>query len=118
MLGFNVTNRRFIDNRHYPRGFRKSGDFSIAEADILLTYGLTLQALSSGQQEAVTAEERQFVAAINGERPLETKIEKTWAKYQKLTSTRRTFHTLNSRCRVERPEQDESEDTALDYDMA
>ena len=34
-----VSQQRFFDNKNYPRGFSRHGDFTIKEAQILEKYG-------------------------------------------------------------------------------
>ncbi|MCX9458122.1 DUF413 domain-containing protein, partial [Vibrio cholerae] len=43
-----VTTRRFFDNKHYPRGFARHGDFTIKEAQILERLGAAFDELDSG----------------------------------------------------------------------
>ena len=50
---FNVD-RNFYDDRNYPRGMKRSGDFTLAEAELLEKYGVALMALSSGTRLPVT----------------------------------------------------------------
>ena len=37
-----VTTHRFFDNKHYPRGFSRHGDFTIKEAQFLERYGFAM----------------------------------------------------------------------------
>ena len=39
---FRHGKKRFYDNTKFPRGFAKSGDFTLAEEEILTLYGLSL----------------------------------------------------------------------------
>lgn len=38
-----TTTNRYFDNKHYPRGFSRHGDFTIKEAQLLERHGLCLQ---------------------------------------------------------------------------
>ena len=40
---FRHGKKRFFDNEKFPRGFAKSGDFTLAEEEILTLYGDTMQ---------------------------------------------------------------------------
>ncbi len=91
-----VPQKQFIDRQHFPYGFRKSGDFSINEADILSGYGKTLAALESGEITPENAEEQRFIAVLKGQTPASSSIEKTWLKYIKLARNRKQFYTLHS----------------------
>ena len=91
---FNVE-RRFFDDKNYPRGFSRHGDYTIRESQTLEQFGQACAALESGEREAATAEEQQFVAVMNGEREAETFLEKTWVKYRNLTSKTKRIYTLS-----------------------
>lgn len=91
---FSVT-RRFFDDKNYPRGLGRHGDFTIKEAEILGKYGEALKELSSGKRKPTTKEEKNFVACCKNKRDPETLIEKVWHKYQLKTSSNRRVYTLS-----------------------
>ena len=91
-----LSSKPFIDRMKFPYGFRKSGDFSISEADILATYGKTLLALETGELRPETADEAHFVAFISGQAESANLIEKAWQKYVRLARGKRHFYTLHS----------------------
>ncbi len=91
-----VSQKPFIDRQHFPYGFRKSGDFSITEADFLSKYGKNLLALESGELAPVNADEEHFVAVARGEEAPVNGLEKAWVKYIKLARGKRHFYTLHS----------------------
>lgn len=35
-----TTTNRYFDNKHYPRGFSRHGDFTIKEAQLLERHGM------------------------------------------------------------------------------
>ena len=74
-----VPQKPFIDRQHFPYGFKKSGDFSITEANLLSQYGKTLAGLESGELTPETADETHFVAMLKGEEAAENSLEKAWA---------------------------------------
>lgn len=91
---FSTTNR-FFDNKFYPRGFSRHGDFTIKEAQLLERHGYALNELDLGKRQPATEEEIQFVAMCRGERPASTETEKTWAKYIERIRRPKRFHTLS-----------------------
>ena len=90
-----VPAKQFIDRQHFPYGFRKSGDFSIPEADVLSAYGKTLAGLESGELSPENAEEQHFIAVLKGEQQASSLLEKAWLKYIKLARNRKQFYTLH-----------------------
>jgi len=91
-----IPQKMFIDREHFPYGFRKSGDFSISESDLLTRYGKTLLALESGELAAESDDEKQFVAFISGHAAAASPLEKAWQKYVRLARGKRHFYTLHS----------------------
>mgnify|MGYP000343693040 CR=1 FL=1 len=63
-----TTTNRFFDNKHYPRGFSRHGDFTIKEAQLLERHGYAFNELELGKREPVTDDEKQFVSVCRGER--------------------------------------------------
>ncbi|MCF2947498.1 DUF413 domain-containing protein [Paraglaciecola aquimarina] len=98
MNTFNIRigSKMYSDPVNFSRGFKKSGDFSIAESDILSIYGQSLLGLEMGELIPETAEEKQFVQVMMGKAQATTTVEKAWAKYVKLSRTKRNFFTLYS----------------------
>ncbi|MDR0219672.1 MAG: DUF413 domain-containing protein [Enterobacteriaceae bacterium] len=101
-----ITTNRFFDNKHYPRGFSRHGDFTIKEAQLLERYGYAFNELDLGKREPQTEEEKLFVAVCRGERAPATTEEKVWAKYLEKIRRPRRFHTLSGG----KPQLDPSED--------
>ena len=65
-LAIRLSAKPYIDRQKFPYGFRKSGDFSITEADLLTNYGKTLLGLESGELLPESEDEKHFVEFING----------------------------------------------------
>ncbi|ARU54720.1 MAG: DUF413 domain-containing protein [Pseudomonadales bacterium] len=84
-----VSGKKFFDNIHFPRGFKRSGLFSIREAELLSETGVTLSQLADGSLLPENDEQRDMVRVMMGEKPAETLLEKTWSKYSRHISTRR-----------------------------
>ena len=91
---FSVT-RRYFDDKNYPRGFARHGDYTIREAQVLEQYGQACLALETGERKAATAEEKRFVAVMKGDESAESIIEKAWLKYRSLTTKSKRIYTLS-----------------------
>ncbi|MDU6409739.1 MAG: DUF413 domain-containing protein [Yersiniaceae bacterium] len=90
-----TTTNRFFDNKHYPRGFSRHGDFTIKEAQLLERHGNAFNELDLGKREPVTDEEVQFLAVCRGDREPTTEAEKVWTKYVTRIRRPKRFHTLS-----------------------
>ena len=110
---FNVD-RKFYDDKNYPRGMKRSGDFTLAEAEALEQYGVALMALSSGNRQPITEEEHHFVEVCRGNTTVGSTIERAWLKYQNIILTPKQFHTLFGRTKVEADEEIEADPDDLD----
>ena len=71
-----TTTSRFFDNKHYPRGFSRHGDFTIKEAQMLERYGFAFNELDLGKREPATDEEKLFLEVCRGTREPVTEAEK------------------------------------------
>ncbi|KLN64953.1 MULTISPECIES: DUF413 domain-containing protein [Vibrio] len=98
---FRHGKKRFYDNAKFPRGFAKSGDFTIGEEDILTLYGDTMLGLESGALQPENAEEKHFVKVLINPGKAKSKLERVWLKYVQLARGRKRFHTLNGRNRID-----------------
>lgn len=90
-----TTTNRYFDNKHYPRGFSRHGDFTIKEAQLLERHGHAFNDLDLGKREPVTEEEKLFVAVCRGEREPVTDAERVWSKYMTRIKRPKRFHTLS-----------------------
>ena len=45
-----TTTNRYFDNKHYPRGFSRHGDFTIKEAQLLERHGYAFNELDLGKR--------------------------------------------------------------------
>ena len=91
-----TTTNRYFDNKHYPRGFSRHGDFTIKEAQLHERHGYAFNELDLGKREPVTEEEKLFVAVCRGEREPVTEAERVWSKYMTRIKRPKRFHTLSS----------------------
>ncbi|CAK9886459.1 MAG: hypothetical protein XXXJIFNMEKO3_02897 [Candidatus Erwinia impunctatus] len=90
-----VTTNRFFDNKHYPRGFSRHGDFTIKEAQLLERFGYAFNELDLEKRQPVTDEERQFVEVCRGVREPQTETERVWSNYMSRIKRPKRFHTLS-----------------------
>lgn len=77
-----LIKRMFSDPKHYPYGFSRSGDFSIAESKALQQHGCLIAALVDGDIKAENEEEQAYVDCALGRKPPENAAQKAWIKYQ------------------------------------
>ncbi|WP_299018055.1 DUF413 domain-containing protein [uncultured Photobacterium sp.] len=83
---------KFYDDKNFPRGFNRSGVFTISEAMLLENYGRTMNGLASGILEPVSESEHQFVAEIRGQLDVRSDFAKCWMKYlNKISGKVRTY---------------------------
>ncbi|MXP56524.1 DUF413 domain-containing protein [Pantoea sp. Mhis] len=90
-----ITIKRFFDNKHYPHGFSRHGDFTIKEAQILERYGYAFNELHSEKRAPITEDERLFLQVCKGLRKPQTEAEIVWLKYIKRIKRPKRFHTLS-----------------------
>ncbi|MBU2977161.1 DUF413 domain-containing protein [Alteromonas sp. C1M14] len=116
MNTFNIrlSNKPFTDRRKFPYGFRKSGDFSIPEADLLTKFGNSLVALEKGEMQAETSDEKHFIDFISGKVQASNGIEKAWQKYVHLARDKRHFYTLHSAASNQSEFDDDYDDESFD----
>ncbi|WP_341502300.1 DUF413 domain-containing protein [Gallaecimonas sp. GXIMD4217] len=110
-----VSQKRFCDHKHYPRGFARSGDFTRTEAELLEMHGEALLALETGLREPATAEEHQFLAVCQGVRQPSSSLEKLWSKYRQVLGRKHKLFTasndwVSSRSTVVYDDADDSDD--------
>ena len=91
---FSVT-RRFFDDKNYPRGFSRHGDYTIKESQVLEQYGQAFKALDSGERKQQQKKKKNLLhfAVVNVHR--KTFFEKTWNKYRTRINTTKRVYTLS-----------------------
>lgn len=95
-----VANRRFFDDRNFPKGFTRSGRFTLAEGNMLEKHGVAMQELDDGKRTPANEEETRFVQVCKGEAAAQSSFEKTWMKYKQRVSEKRKFHTVFGKKRI------------------
>jgi len=108
----NKTNIRkgdkpYFDDVYFPRGFNRSGEFTITESMILNDYGHTLKRLFDGSLMPENEEEKRFIRVANREIEPNSQYEKTWVKYSGLAAPKKII-SFNGRCKPI-PDTDSSE---------
>jgi uncharacterized protein YifE (UPF0438 family) len=76
-----LCTRIFSDFKNYPKGFQRSGDFSIKESQALEQFGHYIMALESGEIDAQDEEDHHIIAVLRGEEEPNTLATKAWKKY-------------------------------------
>ena len=71
---FSVT-RRFFDDKNYPRGFSRHGDYTIKESQVLEQYGQAFKALDSANASQRQKKKKNLLlfAVVNVHRKLSSK---------------------------------------------
>lgn len=113
-----VCNKPFYDDKSFPYGFKRSGDFTIKESELLESIGRKLMSLAKGEDQPATDEEARFVKVAQGELDPESHVEKTWIKYRKLSSGRTFFGVTGNpdKDKVTRDSRAEPDDDDIDVD--
>ncbi|MBC9129840.1 DUF413 domain-containing protein [Frischella sp. Ac48] len=90
-----LSQQRFFDNKNYPRGFSRHGDFTIKESQLLEKYGCAFKDLDNEVRKPVTADEKSFVSVCRGSKEASNEFEKVWLKYLHCINKAKKFHTLS-----------------------
>jgi hypothetical protein len=98
-----ASQRQFYDDQNFPRGFGRSGHFTLLEADILEQHGVILKGLYNKTLEPQNEFQTQFVQVVTGNLEATNPIERAWIKYLKQTTCKTKFHTLFGRSRITSP---------------
>jgi uncharacterized protein len=91
-----VSDKRFNDLQHFPRGLRRSGQFTVAEADILEQCGLVMLELYQGKREPADDVERTFIERVQAGDATGSPHAKVWFKYLKVIGPRRVHRLCTS----------------------
>lgn len=111
-----VIKRVFSDQKNYPYGFARSGDFSINESRALSQFGALIAALVDGHLQPETDEDHGYLQAAHGQKEPENIVERAWLKYQKRINRPKAGSIYGSKkAALEDTEEDEISD---DSDMS
>ncbi|MCW8328597.1 DUF413 domain-containing protein [Photobacterium sp. SDRW27] len=111
---------KFYDDKNFPRGFNRTGVFTISEAMLLEKYGRIMRGLQDGTLEPTSESEHQFLAEVCGQLDVQSDFAKCWLKYKDKTTNKVRSYTLcvSQRRQVNTYEEDDHEsgcDNDLDY---
>ncbi|KZN66169.1 hypothetical protein N473_11415 [Pseudoalteromonas luteoviolacea CPMOR-1] len=85
----------FYDDKHFPRGFSRSGHFTLLESELLQQHGQLLRRLHQQETKPSNPLQQQFLDTFTQHTPPTNRIEKIWAKYLDLTTRKHKVHTLS-----------------------
>ncbi len=85
---------KFYDDKNFPRGFDRSGVFTISEASILENYGRTMSGLQAGTLSPIDENEKQFLMEVRGEIQTTSTFGQCWRKYLTQTGNKVRSYTL------------------------
>lgn len=91
-----VSGKEFRDDKNFPHGFSRSGNFSRNESEVLAKGGIVANALLSGDQKPKSKAHKQFLAVCRGEKDAESLFEKLWLKYVDLVGRKRVVFSFAS----------------------
>ena len=101
--------RKFSDNKRFPYGFSKSGDFTLAESALLESNGQLISALLEDQVNNPNATDKKLLKAIlSGAAESTNDIARVWLKYQRINHARVSLVT--TKVRDESTEDDDYDD--------
>ncbi|WP_409422591.1 DUF413 domain-containing protein [Pseudaeromonas sp. ZJS20] len=83
------TDKRFNDLQHFPRGIRRSGEFTVAEADLLERHGHAMLSLYQGKTQPQDELETSFLEKVQQGDASGHSFAKVWLKYLKVIGPRR-----------------------------
>ncbi len=83
------SDKRFNDFKHFPRGLRRSGEFTVAEADSLEKYGTVMLALYQGNLAPRDDVESAFIEQVKSCAAGNNPHAKVWFKYLKVIGPKR-----------------------------
>ncbi|MGL4207205.1 MAG: DUF413 domain-containing protein [Aeromonadaceae bacterium] len=90
------SDKRFNDFQHFPRGLRRSGEFTVAEANTLEQCGHVMLELYQGKREPKDEVETDFVARVKSGEAAGNTFAKVWFKYLKVIGPRRVHRLCTS----------------------
>ncbi|AMG29076.1 DUF413 domain-containing protein [Grimontia hollisae] len=93
------SGQKFFDDKHFPKGFARSGYFTIKEAQLLESCGRTMKALFDGTMVPQDEEQQKFVDEVKGRRAAESSYALCWLKYLKEINHKHVVYNLCSTSR-------------------
>ena len=91
-----VSDKRFNDFQHFPRGLRRSRQFTVAEADTLEQCGQAMLELYQGKRVPTDEVEKTFIERVQSGDATGSPHAKVWFKYLKVIGPRRVHRLCTS----------------------
>ncbi|NMH63706.1 DUF413 domain-containing protein [Shewanella salipaludis] len=91
-----VAHKRFYDDVNFPKGFKRCGDFTNKEAELLETHGQALKDLAEGKRLPCCPDEAQFVQVAQGHLAASSLLEQIWQKYCRLAQGKPFYAVLGT----------------------
>lgn len=88
MENISAGNYSYYDDQNFPHGFRRSGVFTIKEAEYLESHGQTLRELELNLREPISEDESHFQQAIQTDDISHSFAVNAWRKYKAAISAR------------------------------
>lgn len=76
-----ISTCEFYDAINFPHGFRRSGEFTMTESDILSRCGYTIKQLINKNIEPENEAHQRILLVTEGEIEAVSNVEKAWSKY-------------------------------------
>jgi uncharacterized protein len=90
------SEKRFNDLQHFPRGIRRSGNFTVSESDLLERHGHAMMELYQGKRLPQDDVETAFVERVAAGDAAGNPFAKVWLKYIKVIGPRRVHRLCTS----------------------
>ena len=90
------SEKRFNDLQHFPRGIRRSCNFTVSESDLLERHGHAMMELYQGKREPKDDVEAAFVERVKADDAAGNPFAKVWLKYIKVIGPRRVHRLCTS----------------------
>ncbi len=90
------SEKRFNDLQHFPRGIRRSGNFTVSESDLLERHGHAMMELYQGKRTPADDVEQSFVTSVLAGDAAGNPFAKVWLKYIKVIGPRRVHRLCTS----------------------
>lgn len=90
------SGQKFFDDLNFPRGFGRSGFFTIKEAELMENSGRTMKGLFEGILVAQNEDQKKFIDEVNGRLELESKYALCWVKYLQKINNKDVLYNLCS----------------------
>lgn len=91
-----ILGKSFRDDKNFPHGFSRSGNFSRNESELLTSGGACATALVNAKQEAKTPAQKHLLSVCRGELDAESEFERVWLKYVDYIGTKRCVFSFAS----------------------